>query len=422
MGMEQWSFLDTTQMFWGSNLKCQQESSEAETLDKSYSLGPHTCMKWKWIHFSKQLAFTFQMIILDILIQDMDAVSLNVFSDPLPSSPENYKGHIRISSFFLVQILLILQDIVDMKYLLAGDHHQLTWHHDIIDKFIYFVGKLLELRLDRVEETLPHVGDMEASGDDDEGEPVHVHFVQAEAQLCPRLVAGGSGARLRRDLERKWSIDAFKIRIIIKPGAKYSPPHQWRAENTRCWSGPRPGWSRGRDSPGASPHTQRGWPLASPGQSPQGWDWRKRDPVRRSWGPHPWDIQRGCSLETWPNSFWQLYSLQIFGTNLQKQCAAELLNKLPTEQLQILKYWPTKRKTYFKLKFSETISWFWVPPSVLFNHKIGTGGEVNWDWPIRSGHSPLSALRHADNSDLCRQTRRVNRLNQFLKIRQKSSS
>ena len=42
MGMEQWqwSFLDTTQMFWGSNLKCQQESSEAETLDKSYSLGP----------------------------------------------------------------------------------------------------------------------------------------------------------------------------------------------------------------------------------------------------------------------------------------------------------------------------------------------------------------------------------------------
>ena len=66
------------------------------------------------------------MIICDIPIQDMDVVSLNVFSDPLPSSPENNKGHIRISSFFLVQILLILQDIVDMKYLLAGDHHQLT--------------------------------------------------------------------------------------------------------------------------------------------------------------------------------------------------------------------------------------------------------------------------------------------------------
>ena len=61
MGMEQWSFLDTTQMFWGSNLKCQQESSEAETLDKSYSLGPHTCMKWKWKHSIKQLAFTFQI-------------------------------------------------------------------------------------------------------------------------------------------------------------------------------------------------------------------------------------------------------------------------------------------------------------------------------------------------------------------------
>ena len=92
--------------------------------------------------------------------------------------------------------------------------------------FICFGGKLLELRLGRAEETLAHVGDMEASGDDDEGEPVHVHFVQAEAQLCPRLVAGGNGARLRRDLERKLSIDAFKIRIIIKPGAKYSPPHQ----------------------------------------------------------------------------------------------------------------------------------------------------------------------------------------------------
>ena len=48
MGMEQWqwSFLDTTQMFWGSNLKCQQESSEAETLDKSYSLGPIRARAW----------------------------------------------------------------------------------------------------------------------------------------------------------------------------------------------------------------------------------------------------------------------------------------------------------------------------------------------------------------------------------------
>ena len=57
--------------------------------------------------------------------------------------------------------------------------------------------------MSRVEETLPHVGDVEASGDDDEGEPVHVHLVQAETQLCPRLVAGGGRARLRRDLERK---------------------------------------------------------------------------------------------------------------------------------------------------------------------------------------------------------------------------
>ena len=128
---------------------------------------------------------------------------------------------------------------------------------------------------------------------------------------------------------------AFKTKITTILGAKDWHPRQWRAENTRCWSGPRPGWTRGRGSPGAWPLHQRCSPPASPGQSPRGWGWRMRDLVMVCWDPFHWDIQRGCSLETWTNSFWQLYSLQIFGANLQKQCAAKLLNKLPNEQLHI---------------------------------------------------------------------------------------
>ena len=51
---------------------------------------------------------------------------------------------------------------------------------------------------------------MEAGWDDDEGEPGRIHIIQAEAQLCTGVAAGGRGAWLRRDLERKRCIKAFK--------------------------------------------------------------------------------------------------------------------------------------------------------------------------------------------------------------------
>ena len=88
-----------------------------------------------------------------------------------------------------------------MKYLLAGDHRQLTWHEKIFVD-IQFICKVRQIHLSWVEETLSHVRDVEAGGDDDEGEPGHVHLVQAEAQLCTGVVTGGGRARLRRDLER----------------------------------------------------------------------------------------------------------------------------------------------------------------------------------------------------------------------------
>ena len=228
-----------------------------------------------------------------------------------------------------------------MKYLLAHDHRQLTWHEK--NSYFYFV----KLRYNVWAELTRHcggsvtwrlVGMMMREN--------LVTSIRSRLKLTAALVSLLAGEQL--DWEGIWRyksdpmMSRFLYRylhIIYGPVARDLRLDQSRGASTRCWSCPRPpGSAPGWDSHGSWPRTQRGWPPAGPARSLLGWCWRRTDlDVMWSLDPPPGDTQRGCNRETWHDSFWQLYALHIFVTNLQKLCASKLLNKLPTEHLQIVK-------------------------------------------------------------------------------------